>query len=116
MQPRLGALVVSVSVRQASAGRDGRAVASGRDHRFDTAPFDRGMTSNRVEELSAETMNEPYDAAPEPVPQETERQGPAQDFALFAELEFERRRNSQKDFDAETFRQAVELVLRRLGA
>ena len=74
------------------------------------------MTSHRVEDLSAETMNEPYDAAPGPIPQETERQGPAQDFALFAELEFERRRNSQKDFDAETFRQAVELVLRRLGA
>jgi hypothetical protein len=40
--------------------------------------------------------------------------GPAKDFRAFIELEFERRRSSQKDFDPELFDEAVELVLDKL--
>ena len=40
--------------------------------------------------------------------------GPAKDFAAFAELEYERRRNSDKDFDQNVFREAVELILSKL--
>lgn len=40
--------------------------------------------------------------------------GPARDFSNFIELEFERRRSSQKDFDAALFEQAVALVLDKL--
>jgi hypothetical protein len=40
--------------------------------------------------------------------------GPAKDFASFAELEYERRRNSDKDFDPDVFREAVDLVLGKL--
>ena len=41
--------------------------------------------------------------------------GPAKDFALFSELEFERRRNSEQDFDADLFYEAVELALAKLA-
>jgi hypothetical protein len=40
--------------------------------------------------------------------------GPAKDFRTFVELEFERRRSSQKDFDAGLFDDAVDLVLDKL--
>jgi len=40
--------------------------------------------------------------------------GLARDFATYAELEYERRRNSFDDFDAKLFREAVELVKNRL--
>ncbi|MEA3277157.1 MAG: hypothetical protein U9Q81_18095, partial [Pseudomonadota bacterium] len=35
-------------------------------------------------------------------------------FSAFAELEFERLRNSEDDFDPEVFREAVELVLGKI--
>lgn len=44
-------------------------------------------------------------------PETKERAGPARDFASFSELELERRRNSDKDFDARIFHEAVALVL-----
>jgi hypothetical protein len=40
--------------------------------------------------------------------------GPARDFANFVKLELERRRSSQKDFDADLFDEAVSLVLGKL--
>lgn len=40
--------------------------------------------------------------------------GPAKDFSSYAELEYERRRSSEKDFDPDTFHEAVELVLSKL--
>ena len=52
-----------------------------------------------------------------PSPEQSDSQkliGPAKDFAAFAELEYERRRNSDTDFDPEVFREAVELVLGKL--
>lgn len=41
--------------------------------------------------------------------------GPARDFAGFCEAEFERRRNSDAPFDEEAYREAMELVLRKLS-
>lgn len=41
--------------------------------------------------------------------------GPARDFAAFCELERERRRNSDEDFDPERFDEALALVLAKLG-
>ena len=43
-----------------------------------------------------------------------ELSGPAKDFRAFIELELERRRSSQIDFDPELFDEAVELVLDKL--
>lgn len=43
-----------------------------------------------------------------------ERSGPARDFASFVELELERQRNSDKDFDAEVFHEAAALVLGKI--
>ena len=40
--------------------------------------------------------------------------GPARDFAAFCELDRERRRNSDDDFDPNLFDEAVALVLSRL--
>jgi hypothetical protein len=51
---------------------------------------------------------------PEPA-DTTERAGPTRDFASFAELEFERLRNSDKDFDAQVFAEAVALVLGKIA-
>lgn len=44
-----------------------------------------------------------------------ERPGPARDFAAFSKLELERRRNSDKDFDAGVFHEAVSLVLGKIA-
>ena len=41
--------------------------------------------------------------------------GPAKDFAEFCDAEFERRRNSDEPFDEESYREAMELVLRKLA-
>jgi hypothetical protein len=41
--------------------------------------------------------------------------GPAKDFAAFAELEYERRRSADQDFDPVAFHEAVELVLGKLS-
>ena len=41
--------------------------------------------------------------------------GPAKDFAEFCDAEFERRRNSDAPFDEESYREAMELVLRKLA-
>lgn len=41
--------------------------------------------------------------------------GPARDFAAFCELERERRRSSDDDFDPERFDAALALVLAKLG-
>lgn len=43
-----------------------------------------------------------------------ETRGLAKDFSVYAELEFERRRNSFDDFDSEIFSEAVELVKKKL--
>jgi hypothetical protein len=55
---------------------------------------------------------------PDRAPQEQsyvhELSGPAKDFRGFIELELERRRSSDKDFDPELFDEAVELVLDKL--
>ena len=44
-----------------------------------------------------------------------DRAGPFRDFAAYGELELERRRNSDQDFDAELFHEAVELVLGKIA-
>lgn len=41
--------------------------------------------------------------------------GPARDFAEFCDAEFERRRNSDAPFDEESYREAMEIVLRKLA-
>jgi hypothetical protein len=46
---------------------------------------------------------------------EQERAGPGKDFAAFSELELERLRNSDEDFDAEVFHAAVDLVLGKIA-
>jgi hypothetical protein len=51
-----------------------------------------------------------------PTPSGTnERAGPTRDFAAFSKLELERLRNSDKEFDAEVFHEAVELVLGKIA-
>ncbi|MEA3291972.1 MAG: hypothetical protein U9Q71_06710 [Pseudomonadota bacterium] len=47
-------------------------------------------------------------------PPDPELIGPAKDFADFAELEYERRRNSDPNFDPDSFHDAVALVLSQL--
>ena len=42
--------------------------------------------------------------------------GPARDFADYCRAEKDRRMNSDTSFDVELFDEAVELVLRKLGA
>jgi hypothetical protein len=54
------------------------------------------------------------DRAPQEPPYIRELSGPAKDFAGFIELELERRRSSDKDFDPDLFDEAVELVLDKL--
>ncbi|MCG6861289.1 MAG: hypothetical protein LJE70_08440 [Chromatiaceae bacterium] len=48
-------------------------------------------------------------------PDNKERAGPARDFSIFSELELERRRNSDQDFDADLFHEAVTLVLGKIA-
>ena len=55
------------------------------------------------------------DYVPPDQPSKDELIGPAKDFRTFIELEFERRRSSQKGFDRDLFDQAVGLVLSKLG-
>lgn len=45
----------------------------------------------------------------------SELNGPAKDFAEFCDAEFERRRNSDAPFDEESYREAMEIVLRKLA-
>jgi hypothetical protein len=62
-------------------------------------------------------MSEPPQPAADAKPaaaDEQESRGLARDFAGYAELEYERRRNSFDDFDADTFTEAVELVKKKL--
>lgn len=42
--------------------------------------------------------------------------GPARDFAEFCEAEFEQRRNADAPFDEDSYRKAMEIVLRKLAA
>lgn len=49
-------------------------------------------------------------------PADDESRGLARDFAGYAELEHERRRNSFDDFDAELFAEAVQMVKKKLRA
>lgn len=44
-----------------------------------------------------------------------DRAGPYRDFAAYSDLELERRRSSDQDFDAELFHDAVELVLGKIA-
>lgn len=44
----------------------------------------------------------------------SELQGPARDFADFCEAEFEQRINSDAPFDEASYREAMEIVLRKL--
>jgi hypothetical protein len=53
----------------------------------------------------SETKQQP--APPEPI-------GPARDFSEFITPEYERRRSTQKDFDAELFEEPVALVMDKL--
>ena len=54
------------------------------------------------------------DTSPPRPPESPAPIGPAKDFASFVELEYERRRNSDDDFDPDVFREAVDLVLGKL--
>ena len=47
---------------------------------------------------------------------QSDLRGPARDFADFCEAEFERRRNTDAPFDEEAYREAMEIVLRKLTA
>jgi hypothetical protein len=49
------------------------------------------------------------------LPSTRERAGPAKDFAAFAELELERRRSSDRDFDLDLFKDAVALVVGKIS-
>ncbi|MCU7959447.1 MAG: nodulation protein E [gamma proteobacterium symbiont of Bathyaustriella thionipta] len=42
--------------------------------------------------------------------------GPAKDFSDYCEAEFERRRNSDESFDEASYREAMDIVLRKLQA
>lgn len=44
-----------------------------------------------------------------------DRAGPYRDFAAYSDLELERRRNSDPDFDADLFHEAVELALVKIA-
>jgi len=44
-----------------------------------------------------------------------DRAGPARDFAAFSELELERRRNSDQEFDTQLFQEAVALVTGKIA-
>ena len=51
-----------------------------------------------------------------PNPSDTDdRAGPSRDFAAFSELELERRRNSDEDFDAALFHEAVALAMGKIA-
>jgi hypothetical protein len=52
--------------------------------------------------------------APVPRPDAQKVSGPAKDFSNFIELELERRRSSDTEFDLGLFEEAVELVLHKL--
>ena len=52
--------------------------------------------------------------APSPPTPDPRPAGPARDFAAFCELDRERRRNSDDDFDPNLFDEAMALVLSRL--
>ena len=56
-------------------------------------------------------MTDPRPSEPDRIPPLT---GPAKDFSAYIELEHERRLSSDRDFDPELFREAVELVLAKL--
>jgi len=49
-----------------------------------------------------------------PPEENVEVRGLAHDFGAYAELEYERRRNSFDDFDPDLFAEAVELVKKKL--
>lgn len=44
----------------------------------------------------------------------TELEGSAKELAAYCEAEFERRRNSGEEFDEASYREAMEMTLRRL--
>ena len=54
------------------------------------------------------------DESPPPAEENVEVRGLARDFGAYAELEYERRRNSFDDFDPELFAEAVDLVKKKL--
>ncbi len=47
---------------------------------------------------------------------QSDLRGAARDFAYFCEAEFERRRNTDAPFDEDAYREAMEIVLRKLSA
>jgi len=46
---------------------------------------------------------------------QSDLRGPARDFADFCEAEFERRRNTDAPFDEQSYREAMDIVLRKLS-
>lgn len=44
----------------------------------------------------------------------TEKLSPSQSFSLYCEMEFERNRDSDENFEADAYKAAIELTLRRL--
>lgn len=46
---------------------------------------------------------------------QSDLRGPARDFADFCEAEFERRRNTDAPFDEQAYREAMDIVLRKLS-
>lgn len=54
------------------------------------------------------------DSDPKEAPRRVELTGPARDFKSFSSLELDRRRNSDEDFNAAVFHEAVALVLGKL--
>jgi len=54
------------------------------------------------------------DKATPPAEENVEVRGLARDFGAYAELEYERRRNSFDDFDPDLFAEAVDLVKKKL--
>lgn len=43
-----------------------------------------------------------------------QQSSPSEDFSAYCEAEFERRQNSGKEFDEEGYREAMEMVLKKL--
>ena len=50
----------------------------------------------------------------QPRPLEAELKGPAGEFSIYCQEEFQRRSNSGEDFDAELYEEAVQFVLSKL--
>jgi len=83
----------------------------------DPPATDDSMPPPIPDQVQAQAADPVPDATPAPATSamaDDESRGLARDFAGYAELEHERRRNSFDDFDAELFAEAVQMVKKKL--